>query len=90
MEPGKIIKFSRKVASCAHNLFPQFQISRRSRDRVGTRFFVRGCDDSGHVANFVETEQIIEHAGAVASFVQTRGSMPMFWQQYPDIKYKPK
>jgi len=27
---------------------------------VGTRFFARGADDKGNVANFVETEQIIE------------------------------
>ncbi len=65
-------------------------LSRRSRHRVGTRFFVRGADADGHVGNFVETEQVVEHAGAVASYVQTRGSMPMYWQQYPNIKYKPK
>ncbi len=64
-------------------------VSRRSRHRVGTRFFVRGGDERGRVANFVETEQLVEHASAVSSFVQTRGSMPMFWQQYPNIQYKP-
>ncbi len=66
-------------------------ISRRSRHRVGTRFFARGCDEQGRVANFVETEQIVEDAsGAVTSFVQTRGSMPMFWSQDPDIRYMPR
>jgi len=35
-------------------------LSRRSRHMVGTRFFARGADDKGNVANFVETEQIIE------------------------------
>ena len=54
------------------------------------RFFARGADTKGHVANFVETEQLVEYADTVASFVQTRGSMPMFWQQYPNIKYKPR
>ena len=60
-------------------------VSRRSRRRVGARLFVRGCDERGNVANFVETEQVVEHGGAVASFVQTRGSMPMFWQQAPNL-----
>ncbi len=33
-------------------------ISRLSCERAGTRFNVRGVDDEGHVANFVETEQV--------------------------------
>ncbi|KAF9420528.1 hypothetical protein HW555_003278 [Spodoptera exigua] len=64
-------------------------VSRRSVDRAGTRFFMRGVDAQGNVANFVETEQIIERGGEKSSFVQTRGSIPLFWSQYPDIKYKP-
>ena len=67
-------------------------LSRRSKYRTGTRFFVRGSDDNGNVANFCETEQILEKrsAGLLASYVQTRGSMPMKWTQTPDIHYKPK
>jgi hypothetical protein len=65
-------------------------ISRRSRHRVGTRFFARGCDEVGRVANFVETEQIVADGSTVSSFVQTRGSMPMFWTQAPDIRYMPR
>lgn len=34
-------------------------ISRRSRYRGGTRYFTRGADEDGHVANYNETEQII-------------------------------
>ena len=34
-------------------------ISRLSCERAGTRFYVRGTNDDGHVANFVETEQVI-------------------------------
>ncbi|KZZ92096.1 phosphoinositide phosphatase [Moelleriella libera RCEF 2490] len=34
-------------------------ISRRSRYRGGTRYFTRGVDESGHVANYNETEQIV-------------------------------
>lgn len=33
-------------------------ISRLSCERVGTRFNVRGANDDGNVANFVETEQV--------------------------------
>lgn len=33
-------------------------ISRLSSERAGTRFYVRGTNDDGHVANFVETEQV--------------------------------
>lgn len=34
-------------------------ISRRSRHRGGTRYFTRGVDEEGHVANYNETEQIV-------------------------------
>ncbi|CAB4027321.1 synaptojanin-1-like isoform X2, partial [Paramuricea clavata] len=56
-------------------------ISRLSCERAGTRFNVRGVNDDGHVANFVETEQVIVLDDCVASFVQTRGSVPVFWEQ---------
>uniref|UniRef100_A0A6M2DXH7 Phosphatidylinositol-3-phosphatase SAC1 n=1 Tax=Xenopsylla cheopis TaxID=163159 RepID=A0A6M2DXH7_XENCH len=64
-------------------------ISRRCIYRAGTRLFCRGIDEQGAVANFVETEQIMEFAGDRSSFVQTRGSIPLFWNQYPNLKYKP-
>jgi len=64
-------------------------ISRRSTERCGTRLFVRGGDENGWVANYVETEQIVEFNGMTASFVQTRGSIPLLWQQRPDLRYKP-
>lgn len=64
-------------------------VSRRSTLRAGTRLFRRGIDKEGNVANFVETEQIVEYQGNKASFVQVRGSIPLFWQQYPDLRYKP-
>ena len=34
-------------------------LSRRSRHRTGTRYFSRGIDESGNVANFCETEEMI-------------------------------
>ena len=50
----------------------------------------------GTVANFVETEQILElkphnssKAPVVCSFVQIRGSIPLLWSQIPNVKYKP-
>ncbi|XP_043228770.1 synaptojanin-1-like [Amphibalanus amphitrite] len=56
-------------------------ISRLSAERAGTRFNVRGTNDDGHVANFVETEQVIYMDDEVASHLQVRGSVPLFWDQ---------
>nr|XP_054766255.1 phosphatidylinositide phosphatase SAC2-like [Lytechinus pictus] len=63
-------------------------ISRRSKFRAGTRYRRRGIDESGACANYVETEQILQTAEHSVSFVQVRGSVPVFWSQ-PGIKYKP-
>lgn len=40
-----------------------------------------GIDDDGHVANFVETEQILYYMNYCCSHLQIRGSVPIFWQQ---------
>ncbi|TDL25045.1 hypothetical protein BD410DRAFT_718891 [Rickenella mellea] len=60
-------------------------ISRRSRDRAGLRYQRRGIDDDANVANFVETESImrVDRQGTlnVFSYVQIRGSIPLFWTQ---------
>lgn len=79
-------------------------ISRRSRYRAGTRYFRRGIDNEGHVANYNETEQILLVEGSVGlgsspnsesrystkcSFVQIRGSVPLFWSEINTLKYKP-
>ncbi|XP_043106168.1 synaptojanin-1 isoform X9 [Puntigrus tetrazona] len=56
-------------------------ISRLSSERAGTRFNVRGTNDDGQVANFVETEQVIFLDDRVSSFIQIRGSIPLFWEQ---------
>lgn len=42
---------------------------------------MRGVDDEGHVANFVETEQLVTMDTSTTSFVQIRGSVPLFWDQ---------
>ena len=61
-------------------------ISRLSCRRAGTRFNSRGIDDDGHVANFVETETIFSSpAGSLFSYVQVRGSVPLFWEQAADL-----
>lgn len=61
-------------------------ISRLSCRRAGTRFNSRGIDDDGHVANFVETETTFwSPAGVLFSYVQVRGSVPIFWEQAADL-----
>nr|CAX73982.1 Recessive suppressor of secretory defect [Schistosoma japonicum] len=64
-------------------------ISRRSVYRTGTRFNTRGIDNEGNCANTVETEQLVEISGHRFSFVQLRGSVPIFWSQRPNLQYKP-
>ena len=56
-------------------------ISRRSCERAGTRYNCRGIDEGGNVANFVETEQILVVNESAYSFVQIRGSVPIYWEQ---------
>lgn len=71
-------------------------IARRSRYFAGARFLKRGANDLGYVANDVETEQIVSeslttsfHAPgpkffaspAYTSYVQHRGSIPLYWTQ---------
>ncbi|KOX67473.1 Phosphatidylinositide phosphatase SAC2 [Melipona quadrifasciata] len=63
-------------------------ISRRSRFRAGTRYKRRGVDDEGKCANYVETEQLVWYHDHQVSFVQVRGSVPVYWSQ-PGYKYKP-
>lgn len=61
-------------------------ISRLSSRRAGTRFNSRGIDDDGFVANFVETETIMWcPPGFSFSYVQIRGSVPVFWEQSPGL-----
>lgn len=64
-------------------------ISRRSIKRAGLRYLRRGVDEEGNVANSVETEQILSSPewGAekerVYSYMQYRGSIPLFFSQSP-------
>lgn len=72
-------------------------ISRRSTKRAGLRYMRRGIDEDGHTANFVETEQILStpwwnssspEGSKVHSFVQVRGSIPVYFTQSP-YSFKP-
>ncbi|GAA6000959.1 hypothetical protein JCM10207_007343 [Rhodosporidiobolus poonsookiae] len=62
-------------------------ISRRSTERPGLRYQRRGINGSGGVANFVESEFVVscvrDGTRHVDSFVQTRGSIPVYWSQSP-------
>lgn len=76
-------------------------VSRRSAKRNGMRYLRRGIDDKGHVANFVETTQIVAlmedksthiHQGAHWSWFSykiLRGSIPVFFYQDPS-KLQPR
>lgn len=94
-------------------------VTRRSRHRTGTRYFSRGIDDSGHVSNFNETEQVVilnnddqglpggsaapsSRSGSTAAssrssrdvqvmaYIQTRGSVPVYWAEVNKLKYVPE
>ena len=63
-------------------------ISRRNRHYAGTRYLKRGINNDGNVANDVETEQILEEISTtfsdkpiISSFIQIRGSIPIYWYQ---------
>lgn len=63
-------------------------ISRRSVKRAGLRYLRRGIDEEGWCANSVETEQILSPAivdpnSKIYSFLQVRGSIPVFFTQSP-------
>ncbi|KAH8599325.1 SacI homology domain-containing protein [Bisporella sp. PMI_857] len=68
-------------------------ISRRSVMRAGLRYLRRGIDEEGNAANGVETEQILSQpswapSSKTHSFVQIRGSIPIFFSQTP-YSFKP-
>lgn len=61
-------------------------IARRSRFFAGTRYLKRGTNADGYVANEVETEQLVDDTlGHFSSFVQMRGSVPVFWAQRTSV-----
>ena len=75
VEIKKVIVYARAFKACI--------FSRLSCERVGARFHCRGVDDHGNCANFVETEQCVfaTDSGEESSFLQLRGSVPLFFEQ---------
>lgn len=71
-------------------------ITRRSIYRAGTRYFRRGIDEDGNIGNFNETEQVLcvqkpmKDGYHLFSFLQTRGSVPVYWAELNNLKYKPQ
>jgi hypothetical protein len=58
------------------------------------RFLVRGVDSNGNVANYAETESIIINKNKygtvnIMSYIQVRGSIPLFWTQTPNMELNP-
>lgn len=79
-------------------------IARRCRHFAGARYLKRGSNQFGHVANEVESEQIVSDTLTTpftsknldhkvnpnfTSFLQYRGSVPIFWSQDPQMGIKP-
>ncbi|CAG7892024.1 unnamed protein product [Brassica rapa] len=79
--------FKQTTLSEAGRNFKLTLVARRSRHNAGTRYLKRGINESGNVANDVETEQILsedvpeDHPMQISSVVQNRGSIPLFWSQ---------
>ncbi|KAJ3312771.1 phosphatidylinositol-3,5-bisphosphate 5-phosphatase [Boothiomyces sp. JEL0838] len=84
-----------KISVYGHNVLVTL-IARRSRFFAGARFLKRGVNEMGYVANDVETEQIVNDESTTmfyapnnsenpkpcyTSFLQHRGSIPLFWSQ---------
>lgn len=67
-------------------------VTRRSTSYAGTRYFRRGADSEGSVANFNETEQIlyVPSKNRFISYLQIRGSVPMEWCEVNNLRYKPQ
>lgn len=77
------------VVSFKYDNFTLSIISRRSKRRAGARYWCRGADKNGYVANFVETEQLVSTENKMYSYVQIRGSIPLSWTQTPTLKILP-
>ncbi|KAL0591451.1 hypothetical protein ABG067_001049 [Albugo candida] len=83
--------FVKVIKKCEGLRCDLFLFTRRSWRRTGTRFNVRGVDKEGNVANFVETEMmIVKPNDSICSYVQIRGSIPLYWDQLVTLKYMPR
>lgn len=73
------------VGKCDLGEMKYILISRRSYIMGGTRFNNRGIDNFGRVANFVESEALLQTKNGWYSFVQIRGSLPFYWDQFKGV-----
>ncbi|KAI5192566.1 phosphatidylinositol 4-phosphatase [Nematocida sp. AWRm77] len=68
-------------------------LSRRSWRNAGTRYYTRGADLGGHCANTVETLLLTVDERSTPPkehvFLQSRGSIPLAWEQKINLAYKP-
>lgn len=55
-------------------------VSKQSCRRSGALFGEQGCDDSGEVCNYVESEVIIFSEKFCYAYVIVRGNVPSFWE----------
>ncbi|CRH00816.1 inositol-polyphosphate 5-phosphatase, putative [Plasmodium relictum] len=83
-----------KVLHVYNNKIILYLISRKNRNRSGVRFWCRGGNKKGDVANFVETEQIVICKDSkklnVFSYLLIRGSIPVLWKQQPTLRIRPR
>lgn len=63
--------------------------SRLSSERAGTRFNVRGTNDDGQVANFVETEQVILSSQVVSEIVPNFFAFNFNFYSWLDLLLQP-
>ncbi|KAL7065769.1 SacI domain-containing protein [Cryptosporidium serpentis] len=68
-------------------------ISRKDFRRHGVRYLSRGANLKGNVSNSVETEQLLiirrSNSIKIYSYIQYRGSIPLLWQQLPNLRKTP-
>ena len=88
--------FSLRTISDYDEEFNFVLVARKDSRRSGMRFLVRGSDNNGNVANFAETEEIVivsdkkdQKNIEVLSYLQIRGSIPLFWKQTPNLMLNP-
>ncbi|KAJ3054053.1 Phosphatidylinositide phosphatase SAC2, partial [Rhizoclosmatium hyalinum] len=87
VEVRESVSMSSETSASPESTFDFALISRRSKYRAGFRYERRGVDEQGHVANFVETEMVVfTKESKVASFLQIRGSIPLYWTQVASTK----
>lgn len=73
-------------------MFDIVLLARREAHNLGTRYNRRGLNEEAFVANYVEIEQIVVNKSLssfelprFSSYVQVRGSVPLYWHQ--NIKF---